>query len=222
MPTASYILFGLATVWCIAWVARASRGWIMPLLLMASGAVHWLLADQGYYRNVVSFPPPQMALLVPLIIGMVLLFALPGGRRWLLKADIKALTALHILRIPVEIVLHEAYLKGHVPKAMTFSGHNFDILTGSSAVFLVVWMAAGKGPGRRILLVWNLVGTVLLGIVVVTAVLSIPSSIQRLSFDQPNILVVSPPWILLPAMLVPAVLWGHAVALFQLFRSRTD
>jgi len=135
VPTASYILFGLATVWCIAWVARASRGWIMPLLLMASGAVHWLLADQGYYRNVVSFPPPQMALLVPLIIGMVLLFALPGGRRWLLKADIKALTALHILRIPVEIVLHEAYLKGHVPKAMTYSGHNFDILTGLSAVF---------------------------------------------------------------------------------------
>ncbi|MGV3636963.1 MAG: hypothetical protein ACO1NQ_04875, partial [Flavobacteriales bacterium] len=139
-----------------------------------------------------------------------------AGRRWCRTLDLTALTALHILRVPVELVLHEAYTEGLVPRGMTYSGHNFDILTGLSAAFMTAWLVSRKKPGTRVLVAWNIGGLVLLAIVVVTAVFSIPSSVQRWAFEQPNTLVVSTPWVLLPAVLVPAVLWAHCAALFQL------
>lgn len=216
MSTSAYILFGLALTWCLSWTARATRGWLMPAVLATIGALQWFLADSGFYRDALAFPPPQLALLAPMVVGLGLLFLIPAGRRWSGGMDLTALTALHILRVPVELVLHEAYLEGLVPRSMTYSGHNFDIVTGLSAAFLTAWLVSQKKPSQRVLVAWNLLGIVLLAIVVITAVFSIPSSVQRWAFDQPNILVVSTPWVLLPAVLVPAVLWAHITALFNL------
>ncbi|MBL7952213.1 MAG: hypothetical protein JNM62_10885 [Flavobacteriales bacterium] len=151
-----------------------------------------------------------------MVLALVAAFILPAGRRWLGNADITALTALHVLRVPVELVLHEAYLDHLVPRSMTYSGHNFDIATGLSAAFLTAWMLSRRKPGKAVLVAWNLGGLVLLGIVVVTAIFSIPSSVQRWAFEQPNVLVIGTPGVLLPAMLVPAVLWAHFTALYQL------
>lgn len=188
----------------------------MPAVLATIGALQWFLADSGFYRDALAFPPPQLALLAPMVVGLGLLFLIPAGRRWSGGMDLTALAALHILRVPVELVLHEAYLEGLVPRSMTYSGHNFDIVTGLSAAFLTAWLVSQKKPSQRVLVAWNLLGIVLLAIVVITAVFSIPSSVQRWAFDQPNILVVSTPWVLLPAVLVPAVLWAHITALFNL------
>jgi uncharacterized membrane protein YeaQ/YmgE (transglycosylase-associated protein family) len=216
MSVSASILFGLALVWCLFWTARATRGWALPVVLAVVGAVQWLLADSGFYGDTTGFPPPQSALLAPMVIGLCLVFLLPAGWRWSRNTDLTALTALHILRMPVELVLHEAYLEGLVPRSMTYSGHNFDIITGLSAAFLTAWLVSRKKPSKGVLVAWNILGIVLLAIVVVTAVFSIPSSVQRWNFDQPNILVVSVPWVLLPAVLVPAVLWAHITALFNL------
>lgn len=216
MSTSAHILFGLAIVWGVLWSAKASRGWVLPVVLCVIGVVQWRLAEVGFYRDTDVFPPPQLAIVAPMLLPLLLAFLLPAGRRWLRITDITALTALHILRVPVELVLHEAYQRGLVPRGMTYSGHNFDILTGLSAAFLTAWMVSRRKPGKAVLVTWNLAGLVLLAIVVVTAVFSIPSSVQRWSFDQPNVLVVSAPWILLPAMLVPAVLWAHLTALYNL------
>ncbi|MBL7981081.1 MAG: hypothetical protein JNL52_04645 [Flavobacteriales bacterium] len=99
---------------------------------------------------------------------------------------------------------------------MTYSGHNFDILIGLSAAFLLAWSLSARKPCRWVLVVWNSIGILTLVNVVMTAVLSIPSSVQRFAFDQPNVLVISAPWVLLPAILVPAVLWAHVTALVKL------
>lgn len=216
MTASAYILFGLSLAWCLLWTARASRSWVMPTVLAVIGAIQWGMADSGFYRDGLAFPPPQLALLAPMLIGLGLIFLVPAGRRWVHKLDLTALTALHILRVPVELVLHEAFLKGLVPRSMTYSGHNFDILTGLSAAFMTAWLVSRRKPGKWVLVAWNFLGIALLGIVVVTAVFSIPSSVQRWAFEQPNILVVSAPWVLLPAALVPAVLWAHLAALFKL------
>jgi hypothetical protein len=216
VSTSAYILFGLALAWCLLWTARATRGWVMPTVLATIGALQWFLADSGFYRDTLAFPPPQLALLAPMVIGLGLVFLVPAGRRWSGGMDLTALTALHILRVSVELVLHDAFLKGLVPRSMTYSGYNFDILTGLSAAFLTAWLVSRNKPGKRVLVAWNILGILLLGIVVVTAVFSIPSSVQRWAFEQPNILVVSTPWVLLPAVLVPAVLWAHFAALFKL------
>ena len=66
-----------------------------------------------------------------------------------------------------------------------------------------------------LLVAWNLGVLALFGIVVVTAVFRIASSVQRWAFNQPNVLVVYFPWVLLPAMLVPGgfgPMWPHSIS----------
>ncbi len=217
VPTVAYLLFFAALAWCFVWSHRAvGRAWF-PLLLLLIGGVHTLLAARELYTDTTSFPPPQFFLLAPVLVALLVCMLLPRGRAWLRALPLFALTAVHVLRIPVELVLHDAYEAGLVPRAMTYDGTNFDIFSGISAALLLPWLRSARPPGRVVLLVWNLVCLALLANVVGTAVLSIPSSVQRLHFEQPNVLVTAVPWVLLPAVLVPVVLWAHVAALVRLF-----
>ncbi|MBK8497860.1 MAG: hypothetical protein IPL52_03355 [Flavobacteriales bacterium] len=220
MSTASEVLFFGAVAWCLFWVLAAtqSRWFALGVALLAT--VHWILAAGEVYTSTTAFPPPQLALLAPVLIALLITVALPKGRAWLRGLPLFALIAMHVLRIPVELVLHDAYEAGLVPQDMTYSGFNFDILSGITAVLMMVWMRSKRPPGRAVLIAWNLCCLVLLFIIVVTAVLSLPSSLQRINFDMPNVLVTTTPWVLLPALLVPAVLWAHVAALVQLFAGR--
>lgn len=220
MSTASEILFLGAVLWCLYWLLAATRnGWfVLGVVLLAT--VHWILAARGVYSNTSASPPPQLALLAPVAIALLITVALPRGRAWLRGLPLFALTAVHVLRIPVELVLHDAYEAGLVPRDMTYSGYNFDILSGITAVLMMVWMRSERPPGRAVLIAWNLCCLALLFIIVVTAVLSLPSSLQRINFDAPNVLVTTTPWVLLPALLVPAVLWAHTAALAHLLNGK--
>lgn len=216
MPTVSYLLFFAAVAWCLFWSYQATRrGWFVALLVVL-GAVHTVLAARGVYTNTSAFPPPQLVLIGPVLLALGVCVVLPTGRAWLRALPLFALTAVHVLRIPVELVLHDAYGAGLVPRAMTYDGTNFDILSGISAALLLPWLRSARPPGRAVLIAWNVLCLALLLNVVGTAVLSIPSSVQRMSFDQPNVLVTAAPWVLLPAVLVPVVLWAHVAALAQL------
>ncbi|HMR27963.1 MAG TPA: hypothetical protein PKE21_10835 [Flavobacteriales bacterium] len=216
MPTVAFVLFTAAVLWCLVWCYKATRSITFLAVVVLLGTVHTVLAARGVYTNTTAFPPPQVALLLPVLLALALCIALPAGRRWIHGLPLFALTAIHVLRIPVELVLHQGYVAGLLPRDMTYSGFNFDILSGISAVVMLLWLRSNRPPSRAVLIGWNLVCLVLLAIVVTTAVLSIPSSIQRINFDQPNVLVTAPPWVLLPAVLVPAVLWAHVAALVGL------
>lgn len=216
MPTVAFDLFAAAVLWCLVWCYRATRSLGFLVVPIGLGSVHSALAATGLYSNTTAFPPPQVALLLPVLLALAVCIALPAGRRWMHGLPLVALTAIHVLRIPVELVLHQGYEAGLVPRDMTYSGFNFDILSGISAVLMLAWLRRSTPPPRAVLIGWNLVCLVLLAIVVTTAVLSIPSSIQRINFDQPNVLVTAGPWVLLPAVLVPAVLWAHVAALVRL------
>jgi hypothetical protein len=216
MGPASEILFTAAVAWCLFWGYAAVRSRAFLLLMIVLGLLHLLLAECGAYANTTAVPPPQLALLAPVAIVLFVLLVLPQGRAWLGGLPLIPLTALHVLRVPVEMVLHDGYEAGLVPRAMTYSGHNFDIVSGLTAALMVLWMLSKRPPGRGVLIAWNVACTVLLIVVVITAVFSLPSSIQRWNFNKPNVLVIAPPYVLLPALLVPCVLWAHVSALVRL------
>jgi hypothetical protein len=99
---------------------------------------------------------------------------------------------------------------------MTIEGSNFDILSGLSAPF-IGYLAFKGGITRKILLwTWNIFCLLLLFNVVITAVLALPTPAQQISFDQPNIAVLYFPFNLLPAYVVPLVLFGHLAAFRKL------
>ena len=56
----------------------------------------------------------------------------------------------------------------------------------------------------------------LLLFIVFNGLLSAPTTLQQFAFDQPNIALAYFPYVLLPALIVPLVLFGHFVSIRQL------
>lgn len=216
------LLFAGTTAFAIFLFYRAAHH-SKKVLAVTTG---WLLLQtvlglSGFYKVTNTRPPHFLLLTVPPVLFILFLFITPKGRRWLDALNIKTLTLLHIVRIPVEIVLFLLYTYKAVPLLMTFEGRNFDIISGLSAP-LIYLLCFSKNKTRVIALVaWNLVCLGLLINIVTIAVLSAPFPFQQLSFDQPNTAILYFPYIWLPGFVVPLVLLSHLAAIRQLLYKRT-
>jgi len=186
---------------------------LIPLWLVFQAA----LALSGFYLSVDAFPPrlPFFAV-IPALVLIILLFIF-ARKDFISRLPLKTLTFLHVIRILVEVVLLWLFQNGQVPKLMTFEGRNFDILSGLTAP-IIAWLAFRNGKTNHpLLIVWNIFAFLLLINIVANAVLSIPSPFQQLAFDQPNRAVLYFPFVWLPAVVVPIVLFSHLASFWQLF-----
>lgn len=222
VPAALGLAFILTTALAVGlfyWAAGQSRRVLGVLLgwLALQGAV----AASGFYAVTSATGPPRLALaLVPPVVLIIALFSTVRGRSFLVGLPPAALTLLHVVRVPVELVLLGLFLHGAVPKLMTFEGRNWDIFSGLSAPVVSYLVFRGRQLGRSGLLAWNIICLVLLLNVVVNAVLSVPSGLQQFGFEQPNVGVLHFPFIWLPACVVPLVLLAHLVVIWQLMTKK--
>jgi energy-coupling factor transporter transmembrane protein EcfT len=208
---AAFALITFLAVWlfCRA-VARPGTTWVVVLGWLAlQGAV----ALTGFYTDTSSVPPRFMLLVAPPLAGMALLFITRGGRRYLDHLDPGGLTLVHVVRIPVELGLYGMFLYKTIPEGMTFSGSNFDILSGLTAPLMWWFGSKRRVLGRGWRIAWNVACIALLVNIVVRAVLSAPFPFQQLAFDQPNIAVLYFPFVWLPCCIVPLVLLAHLATL---------
>jgi hypothetical protein len=210
----AFILTTFLTVSFIFYAIRQSASKTFSAKFLLFLIPFWLifqavLSSSGFYLKTDAFPPRIFLFAVlPAILLIVLLFIF-YSKSFVSILSLKTLTLLSIVRIPVEIVLFWLFENGQIPQVMTFEGRNFDILSGITAP-IVVWLAFRNGITNRILLgIWNIFALLLLFNIVVTAALSIPSPIQQLAFEQPNRAVLYFPFIWLPAVVVPIVLFCH-------------
>jgi hypothetical protein len=134
------------------------------------------------------------------------------------KLPIKLLTLLHTIRIPVELVLFWLFGAALVPGIMTFEGWNFDIASGILAVIVYIALVIGTKHDRNLLIAFNLIGLLLLVNIVTIAVLSLQSPMQKLAFEQPNRAVLFFPYVYLPTIVVPIVLFSHIAGLYKSLR----
>lgn len=134
---------------------------------------------------------------------------------------LRLLTLVHVVRIPVEIVLLWLFIGGQVPQIMTFEGRNFDILSGILAPIVYLIVFRGGAANRWLLIVFNVLGLILLANIVTIAVMSLPTPIQQKAFEQPNRAVLFFPYIFLPTIIVPIVLFSHLAALWKLAKAKT-
>lgn len=170
----------------------------------------------GFYEVNGSFSPRLMLLgLVPFIL-VVGLFSTDKGKAYIDSLDLKYLTYLHVIRVPIEIILYWLFLAGQVPQLMTFEGRNFDILAGMTAPFVAYFGFHKNLLEIKFIVIWNYFSLALLANIVVHAVLSIPTPIQQFAFEQPNVAVLHFPFLLLPACIIPIVLLSHLVAIRRL------
>ena len=174
----------------------------------------------GFYQNTSIIPPrlPLFAVL-PALLLIISLFIF-ARTSFIEPLPLKVLTLLHIVRIPVELVLYWLAEHKTIPQIMTFAGWNFDILSGILAP-IVFWLAFRNGKvNRKLLIAWNILGLALLINIVSIAILSLQSPIQRVAFEQPNRAVLYFPFIWLPAIVVPIVLFSHLASLWILFKKK--
>ncbi len=153
----------------------------------------------------------EKPLLFPLaIIATTLLSFLSFKMVSIKKLNTNYLLGIHILRIPVELCLYQLFLKGQIPEIMTFTGWNFDILIGLSALAILIYQfVKKKNLARHFFLFWNVIGLLFLSVIVIIAILSSPLPIQKFAFDQPNVALLEFPYSFLPTCIVPIVFISH-------------
>ena len=152
-------------------------------------------------------------MLVAIIASLVLAVGLgmsPVGRSFARGLPLTWLVGFQGFRVLVELLLHRSYEEGLMPVQMSYTGRNFDIVTGITAVLLAVWLAKGR-RSRRIVTAWNVMGVALLANVLMIALLSAPTPLRRFMNEPSNVWITHAPWVWLPSVMVVAALFGHVV-----------
>jgi hypothetical protein len=234
LPIFISLFFGLTTVATLllfTWTIRKSNSEItrqksMSILI---GLTVWLVIQtiltltNIYNTDTNSFPPKIMLWgILPTIFTILFLFATQKGRQFIDSLPLKNLTYLNVVRIPVEIVLFWLFLNKAIPELMTFEGRNFDIIAGITAPFIAYFGLTKNKLNRTVILIWNFICLGLLLNIVVNALFSAPSPIQKFAFEQPNIAILNFPFSWLPTFIVPIVLFGHLTSIRQLLKTKEN
>jgi hypothetical protein len=191
---------------------------LLPLWIFFQAA----LALGGFYTGTVSWPPRIVLFAVLPTVFLIIAYFVFFRRTFIDRLPLGTLTLLHIVRIPVEIVLYWLFVGRQVPEAMTFAGMNFDIISGILAPVAYIAAIRGGAYRRWILIAYNILGLVLLATIVSIAVMSLQSPLQQMAFDQPNRAVLFFPYVWLPSIVVPIVLFAHLASLWKLFTRRDN
>jgi hypothetical protein len=186
------------------------------IILLSWMIAQGMLAFKGFYLDSNIFPPRFMFTIIPPVIVIILLFTTKKGKVWVDGLNIKWLTWIHIVRIPVELALYLISLHQLIPTLMTFEGRNYDIISGITTPFIYYFTLKNNGSKKKLLLIWNVVCLGLLINIVVLAILSAPSPYQKFAFDQPNRALYYFPFIWLSSVIVPLVLFSHLASIRKL------
>jgi hypothetical protein len=181
----------------------AFLGWI---------ALTGALAASGMLARFDVTPPPMALLILAVLALSIGVGCSRAGGTLARQVPLAVLVALQAFRLPLELVMHRAGEAGIMPPELSYSGYNFDILTGTGALLLGAAMLAGIAVPRAAIWTWNLWGFYCLAAIVVIAVTTSP--MVRLFGDDPrhvNSWVVYLPYVWLPAVLVVIALTGHIV-----------
>ncbi len=171
-------------------------------LTLAAAAAGWLAFG--------PLPPPFVLLFVVILALGIGLGRSRVGERLAMGLPLAALVGIQGFRLPLELLMHRAYAEGVMPEQMSYSGLNFDILTGITAILVAGLLLAGRMPlwGVR---AWNWMGLLLLVNIVTIAWLSAPTPLRVFLNEPANVWITYPPFVWLPAVMVLTALFGHLV-----------
>jgi hypothetical protein len=178
-------------------------------LRFALGLGMWLGAFALFVeaRVIDAAPFPRIPLAFAVLNVVAIAFALaPAGRRLARGLPLAALVGFQAFRLPLELVLHAWSEQGTIPESMTWTGANFDIVSGIVALVLAPFAAR-----PQVAWVANLVGFGLLANVARVAMMSspLPFAWQHV---QPKLTVIAHlPYALIGPVCVGGALAGHII-----------
>lgn len=232
MIAAGFVALSAAVLaWCYVYIPRAARacgdseavarGLQRRFLLAALAWVAFTLAlaGSGVLARTDLRPPPLMGLLLAVLALGPIIARSMAGDRLARGLSLATLVGLQSFRFPLEMLMHRAAETGVMPVQMSYSGLNFDIVTGITAALLAVWLRVGR-PAPIVVRAWNILGLLLLANIVTVAVLSTPTfAVFGSSPERLNTFVTRAPFVLLPAVLVLTAWAGHLIVFRALART---
>ncbi len=222
LPFYVYLIFGatvLTAIWLFFKASHYSKSFLVVLLSWI--ALQSALAIGGFYNDPKTMTARFPLLFLPALLFLIYRFSTKKGRAFIDGLDLPTLTLISTVRLFVELVLSWLLIHKTIPEAMTFNGRNFDIFSGITAPIVYYFGFAKKTLSNKVILAWNFLCLALLINVVLNAVLSLPDLYQRFGFERPNMALGFFPFILLPAFLVPSVLFSM-VASIRLLTKHTN
>ena len=180
--------------------AVATSGWLLLTLgLAASGKLSF------------TSRPPTMPFLIVAIFAIAFgLGASRIGLRIATGVPLAALVGVQAFRFSLELLLHRSYEEGLMPVQMSYSGLNYDILSGLSAM-VVALVVIRRPSSLGLVRVWNVAGSLLLANILVVALLSAPTPFRVFHNEPANVWITQAPWVWLPAVDVLAAVLGHVL-----------
>ncbi len=184
--------------------------------LIALFAVPAALAASGILLRFDSLPPPFMVMMAVLIGSATWAAFSRAGTAVLERHGYAALIGLQVFRLPLELIMHHASDLGVMPSVMSYSGRNFDIVTGISALVLLPLLLKRRLP-LSVIWSWNVLGFALLLNVMMVAIRATPV-FGHFGEAQLNTWVAYVPFVWLPSVLVTVAWAGHLLVFRKLLR----
>jgi hypothetical protein len=191
-------------------------------VLAGVGVAIWLAAQaaaarSGWLGRFELRPPPIVIWFASMLVMTLALAWSSFGRRFADKLPFVALIGFQAFRLPLELVMHRAAAAGIMPNVMSYTGYNFDIVSGATALPLALYAWRRPLP-RPLIMLWNVTGQILLIVIAVVAFAATPV-FRAFGDDQVNTWVTQFPYVWI-AVMVAAALFGHVVTMRKLLAER--
>jgi hypothetical protein len=199
----------------VAFAARARPGEPLHAALGAAALLAVTAAVAASGALTVPGRPPRFLLLMAACSAATVGLARSSlGARLAERLPLAALVGFQAFRFPLELVMHRAATDGVMPIEMSFSGYNFDIVTGVTALVVGLGLRSGK-VSLGVVRAWNVLGSVLLAAIVGIAFAALPW-VHAFGAEHVNTWVLHFPYVWLPTVLVQAALFGHLLVFRRL------
>ena len=213
----AYGIGGLAVLMAAISVIVYSQGNRRRLRILITGSFLWLgvtaiAALSGLLSKLDAFPPPFVVMMVSMLAVAFAMGFSSFGKSVAANTSFFVLIALQSFRLPLEFVMHHAFEKKIMPIQLSYSGYNFDVITGLGAVILLILLKLKPQAPKSIIWIWNVWGIYCLIVIAVVAVAGSPI-VHGFGGEPENLntWVLFFPYVWLPTVLVVLAIFGHII-----------
>ena len=167
--------------------------------------------------------PPALGLTVvlPVVALIWAYFGLPSVRTAMAAMPLPGLIALHAIRL-LGFTFIVLYAEGRLPAPFAPSAGWGDVFIGAT-VLPLAWAVTQFGARvRPLALLWNALGVADLVIALTLGPLSAPGPLQVFVGPPDSSPMTTLPWLIIPAFLVPCLMFLHVVIFARLAGGRAD
>ena len=204
-----------------AFASGAKATDISPVVIILSvgfGASTAIALAGGFSAGAYALQLLALSLVVPLAVGVTLVWASPGFRGLISRPEVQpSIVAVHGLRIIQGSVFVAMVPLGVLPALFALPAGLGDVLVGLGALAAMRWVSSGR-LGRVVW--WNLFGLLDLATATVLGLLTVPG-LHILQTTPTSALLVASPLTIIPTFCVPIYVLLHLVSLRFLAASRS-